>query len=455
MSLGEAISLFPSLHSFFADAMTGFEPFETKPELVVALSGGADSMALCLLSHHWARQHGGRGIAVTVDHGLRPGSDREAREVGALLRKRGIEHHVLCWRGIKPVTGVEEAARQARYTLLENWCAERGLLHLMLGHHRDDQAETVALRQEAGSGDVGLAGMAAVVERRHVRILRPLLSLPGRVLRDYLRQERMTWIDDPSNHDMCHHRNRLRAILRHNPDRLSALIASGTSMGQRRRVGEGMRARWFATHVRLHPAGVVDVIDCESIDEECLAAMLRSVGGKPYPPARPALQRLTTRVGQEHPFVGASLGGCVLTGRDGALRIMRERRGLPPAAAVPPGTGRDWDGRFYLTNASADPCVVEPLGTRSVDMAEEFRLPLAVRATLPAFFLDGRLVAVPQLEYYLGEQARKFGSVFRPAVSLSNLGFALRGERRILFQERGARRAHGELKREKTREFQS
>ena len=121
-------------------------------------------MCLCLLADAWARARGGDVSALTVDHGLRPTAAAEARQVAVWLRARGIAHHVMPWTGAKPETSIQETAREARYRLLAGWCRAAGILHLLVAHHRDDQAETVALRQSRSSGADGLAGMAAVRE---------------------------------------------------------------------------------------------------------------------------------------------------------------------------------------------------------------------------------------------------------------------------------------------------
>ena len=121
------------------------------------------------------KRPGGMVTALIVDHGLRPESGTEAREVATWLARRGIRHRILVWRGPKPATGIQAAARDARYALLTDWCRAAGALHLLLGHHGDDQAETIALRAARRSGPDGLAGMAPVREIAGLRLLRPLL----------------------------------------------------------------------------------------------------------------------------------------------------------------------------------------------------------------------------------------------------------------------------------------
>src|SRR5690606_9469224 len=115
-------------------------PFEPRPHLAAAVSGGADSTALLLLAHQWASERGGRITTLTVDHGLRPEARAEAQSVARLCAERGIEHHILTCPPF-PGGATQEEAREARYGLLTGWCRERHALHLLLAHHRDDQAE--------------------------------------------------------------------------------------------------------------------------------------------------------------------------------------------------------------------------------------------------------------------------------------------------------------------------
>jgi len=150
--------------SGFARLMASLGPFESAPRIAVAVSGGADSLALALLAADWAAAQGGKAVALTVDHGLRPEAAAEARQVRRWLADCGISHFILAWRGPRSGADVQAAARAARYRLMGEWCARRGILHLLLAHHRDDQAETVLLRLARGSGLEGLAAMAPVSE---------------------------------------------------------------------------------------------------------------------------------------------------------------------------------------------------------------------------------------------------------------------------------------------------
>ena len=136
----------------FARLMAPFGPFETRPDLAVAVSGGRDSLSLALLANEWASGQGGRALALIVDHGLRRESANEALTTAAVLERQGIESVVLRWTGPKPQAGLQEAARHARYRLLREACRDRGILHLLVAHHADDQAETIAMRAARASG---------------------------------------------------------------------------------------------------------------------------------------------------------------------------------------------------------------------------------------------------------------------------------------------------------------
>src|SRR5690606_2857459 len=200
-------------------------PYETAPHVAVAVSGGPDSLALTLLLAEWVHRRGGRLQALTVDHGLRPESAEEAASVGRTLMGRGISHRVLKWSGTRPQAGLQEAAREARYALLLDWCSRAGILHLFLAHHLEDQVETFLMRIARGSGRSGLAGMSAIVERRGVRLLRPCLGAERDRLRATLANSGLVPLQAPSNQAPRFTRVRVRA-------RLPALAGAGLGPGR-------------------------------------------------------------------------------------------------------------------------------------------------------------------------------------------------------------------------------
>lgn len=198
-----------------AQARAIFAPWKALPAIVLAVSGGPDSVALMWLAARWRRalRRGPRLFAVTIDHGLRKDAAREAREVKQLAATLGIEHRTLRWQGAKPKTGVPAAAREARYRLLARAAREAGASHVATAHTRDDQAETLLMRLLRGSGVAGLSAMAAETEREGVRLTRPLLETSKAELIATLEAAGVGFADDPTNRDAAFTRPRLRALM--------------------------------------------------------------------------------------------------------------------------------------------------------------------------------------------------------------------------------------------------
>jgi tRNA(Ile)-lysidine synthase len=187
--------------------------------LVLAVSGGPDSTALMVLAARWrGRAKSPRLIAVTIDHGLRKESKREAKAVEKLATKLAIEHRTLEWTGRKPKTGLQEAARLARYRLLSQVAKEVGAGYVLTAHTLDDQAETVLFRMARGSGIAGLAGMYSswgmpVEEGIGLQLVRPLLTVPKSRLIATLKVAKIRYANDPSNRDPRFTRSRLRELM--------------------------------------------------------------------------------------------------------------------------------------------------------------------------------------------------------------------------------------------------
>ncbi|KAB1074928.1 tRNA lysidine(34) synthetase TilS [Methylobacterium planeticum] len=182
--------------------------------MLLAVSGGPDSTALMHAAAAGAGRAGPALHVATVDHGLRPDSAAEAEAVARGAAGLGLPHHRLRWEGPHPATGLQAAAREARYRLLAA-CAggiDAGLL--LTGHTRDDQAETVLMRLLAGSGPAGLAGMRAERPLGPGLILaRPFLGLPKAALVAWCRARGLATLRDPSNADPRFGRARLRALM--------------------------------------------------------------------------------------------------------------------------------------------------------------------------------------------------------------------------------------------------
>jgi tRNA(Ile)-lysidine synthase len=192
-----------------------FADWKGVPAIVLAVSGGPDSIALMWLAARWRRTlaRGPRLIAVTVDHGLRAEAAREARDVKRLARTLDLPHRTMCWTGAKPKTGLPAAARSARYRLLAQAARASGATHILTAHTRDDQAETLLMRLVRGSGIAGLAAMARVTEREGVMLARPFLNVSKAQLVETLKRAKVGFADDPTNRDTHFTRPRIRAVM--------------------------------------------------------------------------------------------------------------------------------------------------------------------------------------------------------------------------------------------------
>ena len=393
-------------------------PFERRPQVAIAVSGGADSMALCLLAHRWARAAAGEAVALTVDHGLRSEAGAEARRVGAWLHRRRIPHHVLRWRGEKPSANIQAVARHARYELLNRWCVRDGRLHLLLAHHLDDQAETFILRLGRGSGVDGLAAMAPVSELPQLRLLRPFLRILGDRLVATLQASGQEWIDDPSNRDPAHARVRVRAVLGNlGPEGLATprLAATARRMARARAALDRDTAQLLARAVDIFAAGfcIVDHPALAGASQEvglrALAHVIRTIGGGIYAPRFERLERLHCTIAKYD--AARTLGGCrivPLKGRPaGRVLVCREPAAAAETIPVGPGDRLSWDRRFtFVIGRRPGPSlVVRRLGREgwSQVAAKEpavrgTTIPAPVRPSLPAFWHGDRVVCVPHLE---------------------------------------------------------
>lgn len=203
-----------------AEARSLFAGLSDSSILLLAVSGGPDSTALLWLAARWRKglRRGPRLVAATVDHGLRPRSAAEARAVATFARALGVTHCTLSWSGRKPVSGLQAAARKARYRLLAEAARKAGARHVLTAHTLDDQAETVLLRLAHGSGPSGLAAMTRMAplpagEPGAIALVRPLLDVSKARLVATLARAGIPHVDDPSNRDPRFARARLRAAM--------------------------------------------------------------------------------------------------------------------------------------------------------------------------------------------------------------------------------------------------
>jgi tRNA(Ile)-lysidine synthase len=374
---------------------------------------------------------------LTVDHGLRPESRAEAVTVAQWLGALGVRHEILTWTGEKPSSALQARARAARHALLAERCRREGVLHLLLAHQRDDQAETVALRQARRSGPDGLAGMAPVRELAGMRLLRPLLGVAKARLVATLEAGGQPWLDDPSNRAPEFARSHLRGHAQVDGD---ALVARAASCAIARAELDSAVAAWLVTATRIDPSGFVLISAAAlrqapgRIARRALQQALRVAGGGTYPPREERLGRLLEALVRQPDFSGRTLAGCRILPRGGDILICREPAAIGDAIRAQPGTWQAWDRRFALRlSGEAVGLTLAALGEdgwrerRRLRQADEGRnLPPPVGPGLPAVWQGGRLVMVPHLNLRapdLPAQTR-LEARFRPAGAFAGPRFA-------------------------------
>jgi len=300
----------------------------------VAVSGGADSLALVLAVHQLSKTLSFQFSAVTVDHKLREQSTLEADKVHAWLSNYGIDHTILTWdHDVLPTSGIQEKAREARYSLMATYCKERKIPYLLTAHHLNDQLETFFMRLNNGSGLKGLCVMnEKTVLDEALYLIRPFLTLPATCLKQYLYDyfPKQPYLQDPSNEDERFERVQWRQALSHLPLDLEMFLKTLNKLKATQ--------QWIEDEIDDHYEQIVSFSDASATVDirlllQChhelatriLQKALQDFSPKPYPPAS---QRIHFILHDLHDgfFTGRSLYGCVIQQKKGQLIIRYDSR---------------------------------------------------------------------------------------------------------------------------------
>jgi len=385
----------------------------------LAVSGGADSMALLHLAARWrqiASNVATEFHVLTVDHGLRPEARREAQLVAEAAVSYGMHPVILSWRGRKPTSRLQDAARIARYDLMADYCSKRGIGPLATAHHLDDQAETVLMRLARGSGVDGLAAIPKETIWAGVQVIRPLLDLPKSRLVATLEVAGQSWTDDPTNQCDAFERNRVRATM----VKLNSLgFDAGRLALTARRMRRAQEAldestdRFLNRSLTLYEAGICAMAleRLEGAPNEialrALSRILMAVGGRTTAPRLMRLESLLAAL-KGRKSKARTLAGCRIVISGGRMCVFREygRNGYPELT-MRPGSEGLWDRRFrvYLDRDSATPLTVRALGgsefaalRREHDLARDCSS--AIGSGLVSFWSGDDLISVPHLGFH-------------------------------------------------------
>lgn len=379
--------------------------------ILLAVSGGSDSMALLRIAANARGDAPFEIVAACVNHGLRESALAEVEQVGVWCRAIDVPFRQLDWEGQKPTTGIQAAARNMRYRLLVAEAIRENCQAIMTGHTQDDLAETVLMRLQRRSGSRGLASMTtrfAIASGPSVSIPleRPLLTARRDELRAYLKSVGQSYVDDPSNDDTANERIRARqSIQKGEADYYHGELVEMAYRAQKEKLLAdqcegarfeglgGMLFQWGGAS--LKPS----VLDLQSSTDIGVAArLIRAVGGDDH---RRQDEDVFAALENALRSTSATLGGVLIRKRKDVLWFIREpaalmgRAGVAPIAPVAllPGKTIVWDQRFLIENLSDFPAVVAPWGQRDLDEAGS--LPFEAVASLPSVEIEGFLPESP------------------------------------------------------------
>jgi tRNA(Ile)-lysidine synthase len=388
----------------------------------LAVSGGSDSTALMVLFADWLRQRGSDPAAhtvLTVDHGLRPESAVEAAAAARLAGTLGFRRATLVWEGAKPHTGLQAAAREARYRLMGAYAQANGIATLLTGHTLDDQAETLLMRLARGSGLDGLAGMAPLGRLGSLWIARPLLDTPKARLRATLEARGIAWIEDGSNQSPAFERTRLRAA----SAALCALGLTGEMLAlSARRLQRARGALDCIADDFCAEPGAVDVdrsgvlrIDRqrfarapEEIGLRVLARCIAAAGGSDEPVPLGKLEPIVAGARRCPEMAGSwTLARALVTAGPHAIQVEREPGRQPlPCRALSGGASMVWDGRFAVAiDAGFEGTLdVRALGAEGLAHLRRLGRPIKVSRALhfvPSFWQASELLSAPSAGFWV------------------------------------------------------
>ena len=393
--------------------------------VVVAVSGGSDSLALLLLTKDYLEKHFPtcQLIAVTVDHQLRAESADEAQAVAALCKQLGISHQILCWSGDKPSSGLASAARNARYDLLVQAAQQAQAVIILTGHTADDQVETYLMRREREGALTGLVGegrgLAAMAGQtllhNQVMLCRPLLSVWREELRDLLRAKNIGWVDDPSNDNQAYERPRIRQQAKM-MDKF-ALLAAAQQAGVQRRADNQRVAALLGNEtgaMRLQ-AGDSLFLPCgwsvqdDAIAPLALSYLLTAIGGQVFLAAIKDCASLNDWLAEPLPAgkQRKTLHHCIIEKSRQGITIRRERRNLP-VITLQKGEQILWDGRYEIRNDGTKPVTIAALSEKRLSTylcAQGFErgggdhkvFDRTALLSAPTIFRDGDVIGLPAL----------------------------------------------------------
>ena len=293
-------------------------------KLALGVSGGVDSM--CLL--YWLHEIGADVVCLHVNHRLRPEADIETEYVQQTCKNLGIQCKIFYWDAEKPESGLEAAARNARYKMMTDFCHENNIEYLLTAHQSDDQIETFIMNLSRGSGLYGLSGMLPESERDGIKILRPLLNVPRIEIKKYCDDNNIKYFVDSMNSDEHYTRVKIRKNRHLLDDKLgisdARILLAMENLARTREWMDKYVSNRVEMVLRSWGALFVESFlfdESEEIRLKFIGTLIQKIGGDDYLPRLNSLQNALCKLKCDCKF---TLGHCTIRRLNDRILIVPE-----------------------------------------------------------------------------------------------------------------------------------
>lgn len=359
-------------------------------------------------------------LVLIVDHALRETSKQDVEMARDFAQNLGLDVRTLTWCHANPITGVQEKARQARYGLMGEVCRRESITCLLTGHTKDDQAETLLMRYDRGTNWRGAVGMSEKIYApvwpglAGITIVRPFLGCGRAELRQYNRDNKLTWSEDPSNKNEDFSRIKARSYLQNRPHIKSILLDAAHELCDGLVQERVQSAKALKRHVSVDEWGIIR-FECE-LPLALLRACLLAASGQNSPISWSSAKKLRNEM-MSSDFQAATLGGACVIRRKGIYMVGRDpviakgRRNQVAAAPLHLSSKQTdiWDGRFEIKNLGPD-IVINPMSSGECP-ENALAVPYILRQSLPMVMPNhGRVLikslVAPRLHGLLGAEPK-------------------------------------------------
>ena len=298
--------------------------FGISDPMAVAVSGGVDSV--CLLC--WLAELGANIVCLHVNHGLRKNAETETQYVRDLCKKLNVPCEIFYWTGDKPTSGLEAAARTARYKFMTDYCHMHHIKTLLTAHQSDDQIETFLMNLGRGSGLYGLAAMRQETYRDGIKIVRPLLYVPRAELKKYCDDNGIRYFMDEMNDDPHYTRVRIRQNRHLLSEKLgisdTRILLAIQNLGRVRDALDEKITEMVKSVVNNDRAVFTDSFlfdPAPDIRLKLLGTLIQKIGGDEYQPRLHSLSNALNNLQHDCKF---TLGHCTLRRLNNKILIVPE-----------------------------------------------------------------------------------------------------------------------------------